>query len=118
MERLSDRWMYYSGLLAVHGVGVGDLKHIQNLIDAEEQGLLLRLPCKAGDTVWIKGDRFPAEVAEISLDEEGLFFKYVEYDRGHEITEVWDSGFFYADDIGKTVFLTKAEAEKALAEMG
>ena len=52
------------------------------------------------------------------LLEEGLFFKYVEYDRGHEITEVWDSGFFSADDIGKTVFLTKAEAEKALAEMG
>lgn len=36
MKKLSDRWMYYSGLLAMHGVGVEDLKHIQNLIDAEE----------------------------------------------------------------------------------
>ena len=85
--------------------------------DAEEQGLLLRLPCKVGDTVWIKGDRFPAEVLATSLDEEGLFFEYVEYDRGYEITEVWDSGNFSADDIGKTVFLTRAEAEKALTEM-
>ena len=37
MNKLSDRWMYYSGLLAMHGVGVEDLKHIQNLIDAEDQ---------------------------------------------------------------------------------
>lgn len=44
MEKLSDRWMYYCGLLAGMGVGVDDLKHIQDLIDAEEQGLLLRLP--------------------------------------------------------------------------
>lgn len=42
MEKLSDRWMFYCGLLAGMGVGVDDLKHIQDLIDVEEQGLLLR----------------------------------------------------------------------------
>ena len=46
MERLSDRWMFYCGLLAGMGVGVDDLKHIQDLIDAEEQGFLLRLDSK------------------------------------------------------------------------
>lgn len=83
---------------------------------AEEQGLLLRLPCKVGDVVWIKGDKFPAEILAVSLDEEGMFFEYVEYDRSYEITEVWDSGNFSVEDIGEIVFLTKAEAEKALAE--
>ena len=43
MDRLSERWMYYCGLLAGIGVGVDDLKHIQDLIDAEEKGLLKRL---------------------------------------------------------------------------
>lgn len=85
--------------------------------DAEEQGFLLRLPCKVGDIIWIKGDKFPAEILAVSLDEEGLFFEYVEYDRSDEITEVWDSGNFSVEDIGKTVFLTQAEAEKALVEM-
>lgn len=41
MEKLSDRWMYYCGLLATHDVPVDDMKHIQNLIDAEEQGMLV-----------------------------------------------------------------------------
>lgn len=44
MKKLSERWMYYSGLLsATLSAKVDDLKHIQNLIDAEEQGMLLRL---------------------------------------------------------------------------
>lgn len=44
MKKLSDRWMYYCGLLATfHNVEIDDLKHIQNLIDAEEQGLLAKV---------------------------------------------------------------------------
>lgn len=100
MERLSDRWMYYSGLLAVHGVGVDDLKHIQNLIDAEEQGLLLRLPCKPGDTFWELNNQF----AEPTI-----------YPRkAHSISHC----VYVLERLGKLCFLTKAEAEKALAEMG
>ena len=53
MNKLSDRFMYYCGLLAPHGVSVDDLKHIQNLIDKQEQGLLMELPCKVGDTVYL-----------------------------------------------------------------
>ena len=43
---LSDRWMYYLGLLVVcarNEEAMSDLKHIQNLIDAEEQGLLAKV---------------------------------------------------------------------------
>ena len=82
--------------------------------DAEEQGLLVRLPCKVGDTVWIKGDRFPAVIEEIRITDDGVYFAYVEYDKGYEETEVWDNGEFTLSDIGKTVFLTHEEAEKAL----
>lgn len=84
--------------------------------DMEEQGLLVRLPCKVGDTVWIKGDRFPAVIEEIRITDDGVYFAYVEYDKGYEETEVWDNGEFTLSDIGKTVFLTREEAEKALEE--
>jgi hypothetical protein len=50
MKKLSDRWMYYSGLLTMHGVGFEDLKHISDLIDADERG---GLPLKIGDEAWV-----------------------------------------------------------------
>lgn len=84
--------------------------------DMEEQGLLVRLPCKVGDTVWIKGDKFPAEIEEIRITDDGIYFAYVEYDRGYEETEVWDNCEFVLSDIGKTVFRTLGEAEKALED--
>lgn len=85
--------------------------------EAEEQGLLVWLPCKLGDTVWIKGDKFPAEIEEIRVTDDGIYFVYVEYDKGYEETEVWGNDEFTLSDIGKTVFLTREEAEKALEGM-
>ena len=64
--------------------------------DAEEQGLLLRLPCKVGDSIY-------------SVIEDGL-----------TIIELKFSLDFYVrrkNDIGKTVFLTQTEAEQKLKEM-
>lgn len=63
--------------------------------DAEEQGMLLRLPCKVGDTVYlIKNDGTIAErVADMMF-----------------IGVLWK-------EFGKTVFLTRSEAEAKLAEM-
>ena len=75
------------------------------------------LPCKVGDIVWILGDRFPAEIEEIIIKEDGVFFEYVEFDRSYEITEIWDGGRFHVNEFGKKVFLTFEEAEAALAKM-
>lgn len=55
-------------------------------------------------------------VEEIRITDDGIYFAYVEYDRGYEETEVWDNCEFTLSDIGKTVFLTREEAEKALEE--
>lgn len=89
-------------------------EHIRELLRAEQDGRLVVPPCKVGDTVWIKGDKFPAEIEEIRITDDGIYFAYVEYDRGYEETEVWDNCEFTLSDIGKTVFLTREEAEKAL----
>lgn len=92
-------------------------EHIRELLRAEKGGRLVVLPCKVGDTVWIKGDRFPAVIEEIRITDDGVYFAYVEYDKGYEETEVWDNDEFTLSDFGKTVFLTREAAEKALEEV-
>ena len=95
---------------------LGTIDPIRELLKAEKDGRLVLPPCKVGDTVWIKGDKFPAEIEEIRITDDGIYFAYVEYDRGYEETEVWDNCEFTLSDIGKTVFLTREEAEKALED--
>ena len=74
--------------------------------DAEEQGLLVRLPCAIGSIVW--------EVSNIGTNE----WEVVDFDiRNEQITLSRWSGQYFEPDIsefGKTIFLTRQEAEKAL----
>ena len=100
MKRLSSRFMYYAGLIAgSHPKAVEDLKHIQNLIDAEEQGLLIRLPCKVGDIFW-----------ELNrLAEPPCCYPRRVITLTHCV--------YVLNRLGKTVFLTREEAEAALKEM-
>lgn len=70
--------------------------------DAEEQGLLLRLPCKVGDTIyrlWYVVD------APYRVQEEAVKALC-------HVVAIMEDGTF-----GKSVFLTRQEAEQALAEM-
>ena len=74
--------------------------------DAEEQGLLLRLPCKVGDTVYIIIAKSISKqrIKEIIIDGYGIKFKT-------------KRRVFGLCDVFYTVFLTKEEAEDKLAEM-
>lgn len=76
------------------------------------------LPCAVGDTVYFGccGYHDSAEIDGVHIDEQGISFTWVQYDVGVDITELWDEGDFDIEDIGKTVFLSREEAEKALAE--
>ena len=85
--------------------------------DLEEAGRLIELPCKVGDTVWIVGEPRECVIEEIRITPNGIFIEYVQYDKSPELTELWDEGSFCIEDIGKEVFLTKAEAEVKLAEL-
>ena len=82
--------------------------------DAEEQGLLVRLPCKVGDILFRinKGARNPIikmKVSQITMTSKLYNIKAIEEDYG----EV----FFSDDVIGIKVFTTSEEAEKKLEEM-
>lgn len=83
------------------------LQRLKAYEDAEEQGLLVRFPCKVGQTVWIiaKG---------LSLYKSGLHSYVAE----HIATEQDVFDWVRRKEVGKTVFLTKEAAEQALRERG
>lgn len=83
-----------------------ELEKLQEYRDLDNQGKLLKLPCAVGDTIYT-----------IYSDEDSSF---VEEPKVVEVSthRVWiDSAYFDYDDFGKTVFLEKEAAEKALKEM-
>lgn len=111
--------------------GAGNCKTVENMIkklatyeDLEEQGLLVRLPCKVGDMVWDNDFGHP-ESYEIKAFSYGYCDSYVEPDIGiedeiifyYENSDGSITGAFPMSEIGKTVFLTREEAEKKLGEM-
>lgn len=70
--------------------------------DLEEQGLLVRLPCKVGDTVykfWYY-DRSPYKIQQHVI---------------RTLSEICN--LIESKKLGKSVFLTREEAEKKLEEM-
>ena len=80
--------------------------------DAEKKGLLLRLPCKVGDTVYCFG--FGGEIIE------GVC-KAIQIDEKYKMVFIEGKDFCFwkmFEKFGKTVFLTKEEAEQALKQMG
>ena len=81
--------------------------------DLEEQGLLLRLPLKIGDTVYSVTRDFISEYTICSIEKynEGLFFNW-RCEKGIYINVRGFTNY----QIGKDVFLTKAEAEQKLKE--
>ena len=90
--------------------------------DLEEQGLLLRLPCKVGDTIYIL-DR-DGQPRRMIVDKPDIRCHCSKEDNlcmvlcDRKNTGVCAYRFCNdGSDIGKTVFLTQAEAEQKLKEM-
>lgn len=142
MERLTD----YSDDECTYIIGVGNktceefckyvvdgcrncyiqqvFKKLADYEDLEEQGLLVRLPCKVGDTIW-----------ELCLCDDGNYrifqmivksiSKYGTLRQVEKDVTIWhiyaesDYTYVYKNfiDLGKTWFLTREEAEKKLEEM-
>ena len=101
------------------------LKELKRYKDLEEQGLLLRLPCNVGDTVYCIYERYTkCSENEQEFDEyscQGC--ECLECD-SHKELYVQSQKAYSLDWIvsnlkrfGKTVFLTQAEAEQKLKEM-
>jgi hypothetical protein len=88
--------------------------------DAEEQGLLLRLPCKVGDTLYRvnKGAKEPVIMMRVIQ----LYIKQIHKDiTVMRIDAINDADMgescYLPCDIGERIFLTREEAEAKLKEM-
>lgn len=86
------------------------LKKLADYEDLEEQGRLIKLPCKVRDTLYrlvpnLYREYVEIKIAQFVINENGIYF----------ITNKgvsWSAG-----KIGKTVFLTKPEVEAKLKEL-
>lgn len=98
------------------------IKKLATYEDLEEQGLLVRLPCKVGDIVWDNCFGYP-ESYEIKAFSYGYCDSYIEPDIEDQIIFYYENyngsitGAFPMSELGKTVFLTHEEAEKKMEEM-
>ena len=95
------------------------LEELKSYKDLEEQGLLVRLPCKVGDTVYrvnagAKQPIIPMTVSEIHF----LCYKNERAVRFDAIgKEDMGESCYRLEDIGRIVFLAREEAEKKLEEL-
>lgn len=117
MERLTGRDAYGDIvadeemlILASRDITNDDLHSIINHLaeklceyeDLEEQGRLVKLPCKVGDTVY-KADKVREKIKQ---------YKVIHFETDRVDFDNYDSCFL--SQFGKTVFLTKEEAEAEL----
>ena len=90
-----------------------DLERLEKLAEADRDGRLAVLPCKAGDTVYEVTSRKTISEYRVKAIRVELFCTFVEWDI---VAGFVDKSIFGVpvDEIGKTVFLTREEAERAL----
>ena len=99
------------------------LPDVERLADHLLSGGVIVPPVFVGQTVYHfcedLGGVFPYFVENLNvgfMDKERNYWTYEANCHGEETDELLDEIDFDLDDIGKTVFLTREEAEKALAE--
>ena len=74
-----------------------------------------------GDEVWVRGQYRVCIIENVILNKVGnapidVTYEWYNFEVGPDITEVWDDGEFTPEDIGKTVFNSLEEYEKAFPE--
>ena len=93
-----------------------NLDRLEKLAEADKDGRVVVPPCKVGDRLYEVTGRKTISVYKVKAIRVELFSLFIEWD----IVEgfVWQSlSGINAGEIGKTVFLTREEAEKALKEV-
>lgn len=119
-----DPFLDVRGLIALfyrNMWAMADLREkLKDYEDAEEQGLLLRLPCKVGDKIFLDFAGFGKDIDEFTVKdfhldcfEDGETILFCDYESNDKTL----SGQIDVMEFGKSVFLTREEAEVKLKEM-
>ena len=115
-EVLSMKFEWCAMMDALNSIG-GGYTRLRELAEADRDGRLVVLPCKVGDTVWITGS-----VRRLYSEKVRTFFcGDPNYSRGmadNGVKMIRTTGCdIPIHKFGKTVFLTRKEAEAALEAM-
>lgn len=87
------------------------IDEVIDLVKAKEEGRLIVPPCKLGDTVWdVYDPKWTHTVSQITQKANGTLKIRLTCSRSRSVHEI------ESDDIGNNYFLSREEAEKALAE--
>lgn len=104
--------------LAAQALGV-EPSRLRELAEADKDGRVVVLPCKVGDTVYTNNRVLGADNA---MHDE-ICTRRIKGYSGNALNKVWliSNGDYcdlsiFPSEFGKTVFLSREEAEKALAE--
>ena len=96
------------------------LRKLKDYEELDEQGRLVILPCKVGDKIFLDFAGFGKDVDEFTVKdfhldcfEDGETIPFCDYESNDNTL----SGQNDITEFGKTVFLTKAEAEAKLKEL-
>lgn len=111
-EEVSSLVKDWSDLCTIVGE-CGGLDRVRELAEADRAGRLAVLPCKPGDTVYEVTRRKTISEYRVKAIRVELFCTFIEWDI---VAGFVDKSIFGVpvDEIGKTVFLTREAAEKAL----
>lgn len=114
-EEINDMALEVATLKTIESMydGFGKPDHIRDLLQAEQDGRLVVLPCKVGDSIYIPDleKKIPVKVRVqgISISVSG---RTILHFGGYPVECAWGDG------CGKDWFFTRDEAEAALAQEG
>lgn len=109
-------WGEWDAMMSVLNSIGGGYERLRQLAEADKDGRLVVPPCKVGDRLYEVTGRKTISVYKVRAIRVELFGLFIEWD----IIEgfVWKSlEGINAGEIGKTVFLTREEAEKTMEAM-
>lgn len=95
-----------------HGI---KLDRLREICEAEADGRLVVLPCKVGDSIWLAMCGQIREYIFMGITQQYGYLPRL-YGR-QRFGKYEDVGIALVDSIGKTVFLTREEAEAKLKEL-
>ena len=95
--------------LAAQALGV-ETSRLRGLAEADKDGRVVVLPCKVGDGLWTFCSHPVEQVYSFTVTDISTL-------NGRTLLNTSRCGVMDARDVGKTVFLTREEAKKALQEM-
>ena len=94
--------------LAAQALGVEPIR-LRELAEADKDGRVVVLPCRQGDELWTYCNHPVKRVYSFTVSDVSTL-------NGRTVLNTLGLGTIRPEDIGKTVFLTREEAERAMEE--